>query len=351
MQEDLQNIVIPLLEWFAVNKRELPWRENRQPYYIWISEIMLQQTRIESVKKYYANFIGELPDVESLSTVAEDKLLKLWEGLGYYSRARNLKKAAQTIMQEYDGKFPDSYEQLLTLSGVGEYTAGAIASICFNEKVTAIDGNVLRIIARILGSRKNVLLPETKKEFRRILTEILPEQAGNFNEALMELGEMICLPNGTPECQKCPIQNYCTASKEHLTAEIPVRIKKLKRKKQEKTVLLLMTPDNRTAIEKRTEKGLLSGMYQLPNLDGFRSEEELQNIVREWHLSPVNISFFKDAKHTFTHIDWYMKGCRITVEQPNDRFLWVSPQELSEKYPLPTAFQIFTKTDDTTISL
>ena len=304
---------------------------------------MLQQTRIEAVTKYYANFMRELPDVESLSIVPEDQLLKLWEGLGYYNRARNLKKAAEMIVQEYHGKFPDSYEELLGLPGVGEYTAGAIASICFHEKVTAIDGNVLRITARILGSRENVLLPATKKEFHQKLLHILPDRAGDFNEALMELGEMICLPNGNPKCQSCPLQSHCAAYRDHLTAEIPVRIKKLKRKKQEKTVLLLMTDDKRTAIEKRTEKGLLSGMYQLPNLDGFCSEDEVRSVLREWDLSPVTISFLKDAKHTFTHIDWYMKAYTVMVERQCNRFLWVSSQELSEQYPLPTAFQLFIK--------
>ena len=343
MQEHLQNIVKPLLQWFETNKRDLPWRKDRHPYHIWISEIMLQQTRIEAVKKYYVNFMKELPDTESLSLVAEDKLLKLWEGLGYYSRAKNLKKAAELIMQEYGGRFPDSYEQLLKLPGVGEYTAGAIASICFNEKVTAIDGNVLRVISRVLGSRKNVLLPKTKKEIDQKLQKILPEQSGMFNEALMELGEMVCLPGAAPECTRCPVQSDCIAHRDNLTAEIPVRIKKLKRKREEKTILVLMTENNRIAIEKRTEKGLLSGMYQLPNLNGFYSEEELKSILREWQLTSMKISFLKNAKHVFTHIDWHMKGYLVTVEQQCSQFLWVSPQELSEKYPLPTAFQTFIK--------
>lgn len=343
MQEPLHNITKPLLQWFQSNKRALPWRKDRQPYHVWISEIMLQQTRIEAVKKYYANFMSAIPDVESLSAVPEDQLLKLWEGLGYYSRARNLKKAAQMIMQEYNGAFPASYKELLKLSGVGEYTAGAIASICFNEKAPAVDGNVLRVMARVLGCKQNVLLPETKKDITGKLLQIMPEQAGQFNEALMELGELICLPNGAPECQKCPIQKSCIAYRDRLTAEIPVRIKKLKRKRADKTVLLLLTDSHKTAIEKRTEKGLLSGMYQPPNLDGFYSENELKSILKEWQLTPVEITFLKEAKHAFTHIDWYMKGYRVKVKEENSRFLWVSAQELSDTYPLPTAFQIFTK--------
>lgn len=338
-QEQLQNMVRPLLDWFEANKRELPWRSDRQPYHVWISEIMLQQTRIEAVKKYYEIFMRELPDVKSLSLISEEKLLKLWEGLGYYSRAKNLKKAAKMIMQDYGGTFPDSYQELLKLPGVGEYTAGAIASICFNEKVTAVDGNVLRVMARITGSRKNVLLPETKKETDNLLRQIMPERSGMFNEALMELGEIVCLPNGTPDCEKCPVRSECIAYKEELTAELPVRIKKLKRKKQEKTVFLLVTDDNKTAIEKRPEKGLLSGMYQLPNTDGFCTEEEIKNILKEWQLTFTEISPIGEAKHAFTHIDWYMKTYLVKVREENSRFLWVSPQELQKEYPLPTAFR------------
>lgn len=342
MQEpSLQNIVEPLLQWFDRSQRDLPWREDREPYHVWVSEIMLQQTRIEAVKKYYTRFMNALPDPASLSAVEGDQLLKLWEGLGYYSRAKNLKKAAEIIMRDFGGKFPHSYDQLLKLPGIGEYTAGAIASICFDEKVTAIDGNVLRVTARVTGNRSNVLLPETKKEIDRQLKAILPDRAGAFNEALMELGEIVCLPNGTPMCEQCPIREHCVAYQDQLTAEIPVRIKKLKRSRADKTVLICMTADNEIAIEKRTEKGLLSGMYQLPNVEGFRSAEELKAVAEQWQLAPVDISFFKEAKHTFTHMDWYMKGYFVTVEQKGGRFLWVSLQELAETYPLPTAFQPF----------
>lgn len=380
MNIPLENIVTPLLSWFEINKRELPWRKDHHPYHVWISEIMLQQTRIEAVRKYYVNFMKELPDIESLSLVSEEHLLKLWEGLGYYSRARNLKKAAEIIMQEYNGVFPTSYAELVKLPGIGEYTAGAIASICYQEKVTAIDGNVLRVISRVTGSRKNVLLPETKKEVEKQLCQILPKQSGDFNEALMELGEILCLPNGTPECEPCPLKSDCIAYKNHLTAEIPVRIKKIKRKKEEKTVLLLVSEAGQIAIEKRAEKGLLSGMYQFPNLESFYSEEELAALLKEWQLVPVEISFLKNAKHVFTHIDWHMKGYLVKVKKISEKelinesglcktskeaelshaenttnnetklhenlvspphLLWVSKNELSEKYPLPTAFQIF----------
>lgn len=333
----MEKIVQPLLKWFETHQRELPWRKDKQPYHVWVSEIMLQQTRIEAVKKYYTRFMEELPNIESLSLVSEDRLLKLWEGLGYYSRAKNLKKAAQMIMEEYGGEFPRSYGEILKLSGIGEYTAGAIASVCFNEKVTAVDGNVLRVMARLSGSKENVLLPQTKEKFKKKLQKILPEQSGKFNEALMELGETVCLPNGLPLCRECPLVKYCVSYRDGLTSEIPVRIKNIKRKKEEKTVLILHC-NGKIAIEKRTAKGLLSGMYQFPNFEGFCTEEELK---AKWQ--PLKISFLGKAKHTFTHIDWYMQGYFLEIAEPLKEYLWVTLQELTEKYALPTAFQPFWK--------
>ena len=343
MQEPLQQIAGPLLRWFGENRRPLPWREDREPYHVWISEIMLQQTRIEAVKRYYANFMAALPDIKSLSEVPEEQLLKLWEGLGYYSRARNLQKAAKTIVAEYGGEFPRTYTQIVKLPGVGEYTAGAIASICFNEKVTAVDGNVLRVIVRLTGDRANVLLPETKKAATEKLSAVLPEQSGAFNEALMELGELVCLPNGAPLCERCPLKTLCAACREGLTAELPVREKQMKRKREEKTVLLIGDGSGRIAIEKREGPGLLSGMYQLPNAAGFLSEAELTALLREWGLAPEETVFLKDAKHAFTHIDWFMKGYAVKVTEANDRFLWVTREELKGRYPLPTAFKPFLK--------
>ena len=343
MQEPLQRIAQPLLRWFGENRRPLPWRENADPYRVWISEIMLQQTRIEAVKRYYANFTAVLPDVRSLSEIPEEQLLKLWEGLGYYSRARNLQKAAKMIMEEYGGVFPENYAQIVKLPGVGEYTAGAIASICFNEKVTAVDGNVLRVIARLTGDRANVLLPETKKAVTARLAAVLPEESGAFNEALMELGELICLPNGAPLCGECPLQPLCVACREGLTGELPVREKQMKRKSEEKTVLLIEDGNGRLAIEKRADPGLLSGMYQFPNVTGFLPEAELSALLHRWGFSPERIVFLKEAKHVFTHIDWLMKGYAVKVPSANDRFLWVTRAELTGRYPLPTAFKPFIK--------
>ena len=335
----MQKIVKPLLEWFQQNKRPLPWRQDTLPYHVWVSEIMLQQTRIEAVMRYYARFMDALPDIASLSEVGEDALLKLWEGLGYYSRARNLKKTAQTVMRDFGGIFPDRFENIKKLAGIGEYTAGAIASICFNEKVPAVDGNVLRVIARVTGSRENVLIPAVKKQVASQLAAIMPDAAGDFNEALMELGELICLPNGAPLCESCPLRALCAAFRDGLTEELPVRVKALRRSQKELSVFLIRDTDGRTAIEKRSDSGLLAGMYQLPNTAGYISEKEIYEQLRVWGITARSITFLGQAKHAFTHIDWLMKGYQIEAAHENDRFLWVSRDALQKEYALPTAFR------------
>lgn len=333
---ELKKIAIPIVKWYQENKRILPWRKEKNPYHIWISEIMLQQTRIEAVKIYYERFLQEIPNIICLAKVEEEKLLKLWEGLGYYSRARNLRKAAIKICEEYDGKMPKTYEELRKLPGIGEYTAGAISSIAYNEKVPAVDGNVLRVIARVKASKKDILLIQTKKEVTIELKKIIPEAAGDFNEGLMELGERICIPNGEPLCEKCPICQYCKAYEEGKTSEIPVRNKKAKRKKENRVVLLLEC-QNKIAIIKRKEEGLLAGMYEFPNL--LEKDFEINNILQAWHLQAEKIEDIGEAKHIFSHIEWYMKGYKIKVKKQNAKFLWVSKEDLLKKYAIPEAFR------------
>lgn len=265
MKQELKQIVEPIVKWYQKQEKTLPWKQDKEPYHIWVSEIMLQQTRIEAVKKYYTRFMKELPTIHDLADVPEEKLLKLWEGLGYYSRAKNLKKSAIQIQENNHGKMPTSYVELLKLPGIGEYTAGAIASISYNEKVPAVDGNVLRVVSRVLASKEDVLLPETKKKITNKLLEIMPDEAGDFNEGLMELGEKICLPNTVPLCATCPIQEFCMANKENLTNEIPVREKKQKRKIENKTVFILKYK-NKIAIRKREKIGILANLYEFPNV-------------------------------------------------------------------------------------
>lgn len=341
MSKQLGRIVASLLTWYQKNKRDLPWRKDKNPYHVWISEIMLQQTRIEAVMNYYQRFMERLPSIQSLAKINEDELLKLWEGLGYYSRAKNIKKAAQKVMTDYDGKMPESYAELLKLPGIGEYTAGAIASICYNEKVTAVDGNVLRVISRVIGSKKDVLLPETKKEIEEMLREVMPDDSGDFNEGLMELGELVCVPNGMPACDKCPLKEKCIAFHQNLIEEIPVRMKKIKRKKEEKTVFILQSEDGRIAIQKREEKGLLSGMYEFPNQNGYLSKEKVHEIISGWKMTVQEIKELQEVKHVFTHVDWYMKGYLVTVKETSTTFTWASKEQLSQKYALPTAFRKF----------
>ena len=338
MQEDLKQIATPLVAWYRENKRELPWRRDKNPYHVWISEIMLQQTRIEAVIEHYYAFMDALPDVASLAAVEEGKLLKLWEGLGYYSRARNLKKAAIKIMDEFGGEFPQTKKELLTLPGIGDYTAGAIASICFNEPVPAVDGNVLRVLARLRADAHNVLLPETKKSAEALITEIIPADAGDFNEGIMELGETVCLPNGFPLCSSCPLQPYCKAYREDLTATLPVRIKTGGRKTEQKTVFLFTTPAGETAIHKRGDKGLLAGLFELPNTEGFLTEAQIRAFAAEQGLRVKDITFTKDTKHIFTHIEWRLKVYEVSVENTNENYIWCSEKELRDTYALPTAF-------------
>ena len=339
---ELKQIVEPLIKWYEQEGRKLPWREGKNPYHIWISEIMLQQTKIEAVKKYYDRFIQELPTIQDLAKVEEDKLLKLWEGLGYYNRARNLKKAAIQIEEKFNGKMPKTYQDLITLAGIGEYTAGAISSIAFNQKVPAVDGNVLRVLSRVIKSKKDVLLPETKKEMTRKIQEILPKQAGTFNEAIMELGETICIPNGEPLCDRCPLANICLAKKENLVMQIPVRMKKTKRKKEEITVFLLKYK-NKIAIQKREQNGLLAGMYEFPNQKEKMTKKKLEEYLKQKKIIGKNIKKVGTHKHIFTHIEWNMTAYEIETQEELKGYLWIQQKELKNKYALPTAFAVFQK--------
>lgn len=341
-EEKLKDIIWPILEWYQENRRILPWREDKNPYHIWLSEIMLQQTRIEAVKGYYTKFIEQLPTIHDLAQVEEDYLLKLWEGLGYYNRARNLKKAAQIIEENYQGKMPKSYQELLMLPGIGEYTAGAIASIAHQEKVPAIDGNVLRVVSRVLADKSDVLLPETKKKVTKWMKEIMPKEAGDFNEGLMELGELICLPNGEPVCEKCPLKQQCKAREKDLIKEIPVRNKKTVRKIEERTVYVLCY-QNQVAIQKREEKGLLANLYEFPNELGKKDKKEAKEQMERWNLKVNKIEEIGEAKHIFSHKEWHMIGYQIEVVEKKDTFLWVPIEKVWEEYAIPTAFASFQK--------
>jgi len=332
-----------LLLWYQQNKRDLPWRHTSDPYRIWISEIMLQQTRVEAVKPYYARFLEAAPDVAALASLPEEKLMKLWEGLGYYSRARNLQKAARVVVEQYGGEIPRTYEELLKLPGIGEYTAGAVASIAYGLRVPAVDGNVLRVLARVSGTDADITLPETKKEFRKALSSIVPEAAGNFTQGLIELGATVCAPNRDPICGSCPLRGCCVAYREGKTNDIPVRSPKKPRRIEERTVFLIRDGD-RTALHKRPAKGLLSGLYELPNIEGHLSEGEVLLHLRTLGFEPLRIQKLENAKHVFTHIEWHMIAydVRITPEfdglHGQSGMLLVPNRELHQSYAIPSAF-------------
>lgn len=340
-----------LLKWYDTNKRVLPWRKDPTPYRVWVSEIMLQQTRVEAVKPYFRRFMDAFPDIETLAEADEEHLLKLWEGLGYYNRARNLQKAAIQIMKEHGGKMPDSRKGLLGLCGIGSYTAGAIASIAFGRREPAVDGNVLRVIARFRQDSRLVDDPKVKEAVEQDLREIMPAaRSGDFNQALMEIGACVCVPNGAPLCGSCPLAEVCMAHGTGTELDYPKKQKKAPRKIEERTILMVLDND-RMAIRRRNEKGLLAGMYEFPSIDGFCTAEEVAGYLRGKGLCILRVRPLEDAKHVFTHREWHMKGYMIRVDElaskpgkgmPED-WLYIEPWEIREKYPIPSAFGAYKK--------
>lgn len=335
----------PLLAWYRANKRDLPWRQDRDAYHIWVSEIMLQQTRVEAVIPYYQRFIKRCPDIASLAACKEEELLKLWEGLGYYSRVKNMKKAAQIICKDYQGQFPKELEKILELPGIGAYTAGAIASIAFEQAAAAVDGNVLRVITRLTQDSSDIMDAKFRKEVTAMLERVYPKQGrGDFTQSLMELGAVVCVPNGAPKCKECPISFLCGAYQNQAQMQYPVKKKKAARKIQKKTVVVLWHED-KVALHKRGEKGLLSGMWELPNMDGYKTFEELkqwlanQGIMVRDAKKPENTK--NEVKHIFTHIEWHMQYWIVSCEAVagENNFTWVTQEQIKTQIALPTAFR------------
>ncbi|MEG0688006.1 MAG: A/G-specific adenine glycosylase [Hungatella sp.] len=331
----------PLLLWYEEHARILPWREDPQPYRVCISEIMLQQTRVEAVKPYFQRFMEALPTIQALAEVSEEILLKLWEGLGYYNRVRNLQKAAQVMMTEFEGTLPASYDELLSLPGIGSYTAGAIASIAYGIPVPAVDGNVLRVISRVLASREDILKQSVKRQMEEALRETMPkDQASAFNQGLIEIGAIVCVPNGTPRCEACPLHSICLGSRQGLLDQIPYKTPKKPRRIEEKTVLILESGDQ-IAIQKRPDTGLLASLYEYPNMEGHLTEHEVREQLGADHI--LGIWPLPSAKHIFSHIEWHMTGYLVQIEAKTSAYLMVDKIELAEIYPLPNAFQVYTK--------
>ncbi len=325
-----------LLIWYDENKRMLPWRINPTPYAVWVSEIMLQQTRIEAVITYYERFMKELKTLADLAQCDDDRLMKLWEGLGYYHRARNMKRCAIECMEKYGGTLPADFTALRSLPGIGEYTAGAIASIAYDLPECAIDGNVLRVFSRVLCSDADISLTATKKQFRSIISEYLPKRSGAFNQALMELGERICIPNGMPHCEKCPIQAECLAYENGCQLMLPVNQKKKSRSLEEHTVLILIH-DQKVHLTKRPASGLLANLYQFDFLDGCCDEAAIGKYIESYGTLQSLIPL-KDAHHIFTHKEWHMHGWLAVLETRQDDGLWADREALVHTYAIASAF-------------
>ena len=337
---ELEKLSQVLPPWYRANKRDLPWRRDKEPYHVWLSEIMLQQTRVEAVKGYYARFLDALPTIAHLAACDDDSLHKLWEGLGYYSRVRNLKKAAIKIMEEHGGVFPGEYEAIRALPGIGDYTAGAICSICFDKKEPAVDGNVLRVVSRILEDATPIDLPAQKKKVNQLLKAVYPDEAGEFTQALMELGATLCGPNWKPRCEECPCKDFCGGAIHGTAEQFPVKSPKKEKRVEEKTVFILSC-DGRYALRKRPGTGLLAGLWEFPNVPGKLETEGALAQAESFGLRPREVYRQVERKHIFTHIRWEMRGVYLEVAEPGGEFAWLTAQEIEKEAALPTAFRQF----------
>ena len=335
-----ENLAELLLPWYDIHARALPWRQHITPYSVWISEIMLQQTRIEAAKGYYTRFLQALPDMRSLAGADEAVVLKLWEGLGYYSRARNLHKTAKLVMRDHGGQLPADAAALRKLPGIGDYTAGAIASIAFGLPEPAVDGNVLRICARLTCCEQSIADTGTKKAFTEALRSVYPAaRCGEFTSALMELGETVCTP-GTPDCGSCPLASRCAAMAAERQTDFPVIPDKKPRRIQPKTVLLLHH-NGRFALRQRPDKGLLAGLWEFPCADTVLDAAQAMKKAASFGCAPVSAEACGSAVHIFTHLEWHMTGYRIECDAAPDCFVWAAPDEIRSQYALPTAFRAY----------
>lgn len=334
----LKKCISPLIDWYRENARALPFRQSKSPYHIWVSEIMLQQTRVSAAVPYFERFVEALPTVRDLAACEEDKLLKLWQGLGYYNRVRNLQKGAREICERFGGNLPASYEDLRSITGIGDYTAGAIGSIAFGLKTPAVDGNVLRVVSRITLDERDVAEPSLRREYVEVLRPLMPDgEESNFTQALMELGALVCVPNGVPLCDMCPLSEFCLARQCNLTDAIPVKSPKKARRIENRQVFLAVTQKGRVLLHKRAKKGLLAGLWEFPNV--------LQGDEVPPFLSQLSFEQGGSAKHVFSHVEWHMQSFLIKMEEGEvpDGYVFASKEELMETYAVPGAFSVFVK--------
>ncbi|MBQ7478266.1 MAG: A/G-specific adenine glycosylase [Selenomonadaceae bacterium] len=353
-EEILEQITVPLMKWYHAHARVLPWREQPTPYRVWLSEIMLQQTRVAAVMPYFERFLETLPSISALADADEETLLKLWQGLGYYNRARNLQKTARIVMEKYNGMLPEDFDALLSLPGIGRYTAAAISSIAYGHCHPAVDGNVLRVTARLLCYGEDILKDRTKRTVEDALRRIYPRDgAGTMNQSLMELGATVCLPHGAPLCGECPLQSLCLAKKEHRIGDYPQKAKAKQRRIEYLTVLCL-EQNGCFAIHKRPAKGLLAGLWELPHLEGWPEKQELRHTLQQLGLAPLAMKALPDAVHIFSHVEWHMRGWHVRladashVAEPSAalspllrELVWETSSGLAQNYSIPAAFQYF----------
>ena len=312
-----------LLRWYAAGHRDLPWRQDREPYHIWLSEIMLQQTRVEAVRGYYARFLAELPDIAALAACEERRLTKLWEGLGYYSRVRNLQKAAQVIVSQHGGVFPADYAAIRALPGV-------------------------RVLARVTEDPSPVTKQSVKKSYELLLRPVYEENPGSRGEltqALMELGACVCVPNGAPKCALCPLQGFCRAKMNGSWDTLPVKEAKKPRRQEQLTVFFLSC-GSRYAVRRRPDTGLLAGLWELPNTEGTLTAQQALSLLEQWGLQPEQLQKVIERTHVFTHVEWHMRCCYVRVAEPGGDFTWVDGAEFSRSIALPTAFRMFWEPED-----
>jgi len=330
-----------LLQWFDVYARKLPWRESKEPYHIWLSEIMLQQTRVDTVIEYYKNWLQVFPTIQALASASEDQVLKQWQGLGYYSRARNFHKAAKMIVEQEQGRFPEAAELWRELPGVGEYTAAAISSIAFDQVIPVFDGNVIRVMTRLLAIKEDPTKKQIKEQlYQQSLLWISSERPGDYNQAMMELGATICLPNGKPLCSACPISNYCCIVESEEWREIPQKKEAGRRKIEQRTVFVLRNHE-KILIQKRSETGLLANLWELPSVEGHLNHKEALSWLnttnyRQTSLEPIDQVF----KHVFSHLEWHMRVWLIDVNPCNtDKEMnWIHLPDMLTQYAMPVAF-------------
>ncbi len=339
-----------LLKWYRASKRSFPWRDTGDPFDVWISEIMLQQTRTQAVIAYFERFRNEIKDIEALSLIEDDRLMRLWEGLGYYSRARNLKRCAQVLMERYEGRLPEDQEALLSLPGIGPYTAGAILSIGFGRPYPAVDGNVLRVLARYFAIKEDIRSDKVRKLMEETIASCYrdnkitdKQEIRDLTQAFMDLGAVVCIPNGKPNCEDCPLHQSCKAHIEGLSDVLPYRSKNKERKIVDRTLFIIRNGDT-FLVSKRPNKGLLAGLYGFPGVDERFDEKDVDRYLKEKGYDPLQIRKLPSSKHIFSHVEWHMDAYEIRISNwslPLKENEMLSDRKDLQSLAIPSAFKTY----------